>query len=181
MTDIDPNNIIVIDESGANLGMTNDYARSEGGTRAKAPKAPKPHNPGTRFSLIGAIGLKCVLALSYVQSAVDTQIFDTFIEKMLLKKLTTDKYVVMDNVRFHKNSAIIEKIERTGAKVVFLPPYSPDLSPIENMWSKIKYFLKYCKPRSNAEFHTGLANALEQINEDDLIGWYEECGYTIDV
>jgi hypothetical protein len=66
MTDIDPNNIIVIDESGANLGMTNDYARSEGGTRAKAPKAPKPHNPGTRFSLIGAIGLKCVLALSYV-------------------------------------------------------------------------------------------------------------------
>jgi transposase len=176
MDDIDPNDIIVIDEAGADLSMTSDYARSEGGTRAKAPK---PHNPGTRFSLIGAIGLTCILALSYVESAVDTQIFDVFIEKMLLNKLTAGKYVVMDNVGFHKNSAIIEKIEKTGAKVVFLPPYSPDLSPIEKMWSKIKHFLKCYKPRSDAEFHTSLSNALDQINEDDLLGWYEECGYAV--
>lgn len=62
---------------------------------------------------------------------------------------------------------------------MFLPPYSPDLSPIEKMWSKIKEILKRSKPRSNAEFHNALSTALHEINENDLSGWYEECGYNV--
>lgn len=176
MEDIDPRNIVVIDESGSDLSMTSDYARSEGGERAKAPK---PHISGSKFSIIGAIGITCIVAAMYVQTAVDIEIFETFVRKLLNPKLGHGKYVVMDNVGFHKNDVIIKLIESTGARVVFLPPYSPDLSPIEKMWSKIKEILKRAKPRSNAEFHNSLFKALHEINEDDLHGWYDECGYNV--
>jgi transposase len=176
MDDIDPNDIIVIDESGADLSMTSDYARAEGGERAKAPK---PHIPGSRFSIIGAIGTACVVAAMYIQEAVNTDIFEVFVRKFLIPKLGSAKYVVMDNVGFHKNSNIISLIENAGAKVVFLPPYSPDLSPIEKMWSKIKESMKRFKPRSNSAFHQALSTALDEVNEDDLNGWYEECGYNV--
>jgi len=176
MEDINPADIIVIDESGADLSMTSDYARAEGGDRARAPK---PHIPGSKFSIIGAIGLTCVMAVMYIQTSVNVEIFRTFVEKLLYPKLGIGRYVVMDNVGFHKDDAVIKLIEKTGARVVFLPPYSPDLSPIEKMWSKIKEILKRSKPRSNAEFHNALTIALHEINEDDLTGWYEECGYNV--
>jgi len=178
MEDIDPNDIIVIDESGANLSMTSDYARAEGGERAKAPK---PHLPGNKFSIIGAIGLACIVATMYITSSVDKDTFEAFVTQSLVPKLEAGKYVVMDNVPFHKNNYIVSLIESTGARVVFLPPYSPDLSPIEKMWAKIKEFIKRSKPRSNAEFHDALAVALNSVNEDDLQGWYEECGYNVEV
>jgi transposase len=176
MEDIDPKDIIVIDESGADLSMTSDYARSEGGSRAKAPK---PHVSGSKFSIIGAIGIACVVAAMYVQTAVNTEIFETFVKQLLIPKLVAGKYVVMDNIGFHKSNVIVKLIESTGAKVVFLPPYSPDLSPIEKMWSKVKENLKRSKPRSTAEFHESLSNALYEVNEEDLQGWYEECGYSV--
>lgn len=158
---IAPDEIIVLDESGANLGMSSDYARAEGGARAKAPK---PHDCGTKFSILGAISTAGIVAASYVESAVNTEIFETFVSKLLAPKLNASKYVVMDNVGFHKSSSVIEKIENTGAKVVFLPPYSPDLSPIEKMWSKVKDFLKRKKSRTKAEFHDALAMALDEVN-----------------
>jgi len=176
MEGIDPSNIIVIDESGSDLKMASDYARSHGGERAKAPK---PHISGSKFSIIGAISTTCIEAAMYVKAAVNLEIFETFVEKFLNPKLSAGKYVVMDNINFHKNDGVIKLIESTGAKVVLLPPYSPDLSPIEKMWSKIKEFLKRSKPRSDAEFHNALANALYDVNEEDLYGWYEECGYSM--
>lgn len=178
MEDIDPSDIIVIDESGADLSMTSDYARAEGDARATAPK---PHLTGSRFSIIGAIGTTCVIAAMYIQKSVNTEIFKTFVEQLLCPKLGAGKYVVMDNIGFHKSDAITKLIESTGARVVFLPPYSPDLSPIEKMWSKIKDILKRSKPRSNAEFHSALAIALHEVNEDDLLSWYEECGYNVSI
>ena len=176
MEDINPSDIIVLDESGADLSMTSEYARAEGGKRANSPK---PHIPGSKFSIIGAIGITCIIAAMYIQTSVNAEIFRTFVEQLLNPKLGPGKYVIMDNVGFHKNDAIVTLIESTGAKVVFLPPYSPDLSPIEKMWSKIKEFLKRIKPRSNAEFHNALTVALHEINEDDLSNWYEECGYNV--
>jgi len=175
MEDIDPNNIIVIDESGADLRMTSDYARAEGGNRAKAPK---PHVSDSKFSIIGAIGTACVVAAMYIQSSVNTEIFAAFVKNLLIPKLSAGKYVVMDNVSFHKSSTIVNLIESTGARVVFLPPYSPDLSPIEKMWSKIKEIIKRLKPRTNSEFHNALTSALYDVSEEDLNGWYEECGYS---
>jgi transposase len=174
MENINPNDIIVIDESGANLGMTSDYARAEGGQRAKAPK---PGDSGQKYSMIGAITLTAILSVTYLEMAVNSEIFQAFIENFLIKKLGPGKYVVLDNVKFHKNKTVINMIEATGAKVVFLPPYSPDLSPIEKMWSKIKTILKQHKPRTDAEFYDALAIALHAVNSEDLENWYQECGY----
>ena len=175
MEDIDPLDIIVLDESGANLGMSSDYARSEGGTRAKAPK---PHDTGEKFSIIAAISISAILAMRYITGAVDGNVFVAFI-KELTAKLKIGQYVVMDNVSFHKQEIIKSLIESVGAKVVFLPPYSPELSPIEKMWSKIKDSLKRSKARTSAQFHNALASAAHAVNEDDLHGWYAECGYSV--
>jgi transposase len=95
----------------------------------------------------------------------------------LIPKLRRGQFVIFDNVNFHKSKELIAMIERTGARVVFLPPYSPDLSPIEKMWSKIKEILKRKKPRSKAEFHQALLESITAVTEEDCEEWYEACGY----
>lgn len=176
MENINPEDIIVLDESGSDLKQASDYARTEGGQRIKAPK---PHNPGEKFSIIAAISITSIVAATYVSTAVNGAIFETFIEKFLLRKLRPGNFVVMDNICFHKQEIIRDLVESVGAKVVFLPPYSPDLSPIEKMWSKIKQIIKTKKPRTKPEFHDAFFSALTSVSEDDLEGWYEECGYQV--
>lgn len=176
MEEIDPADVIVIDESGSDLGQTTDYARAKGGERAKAPK---PHHPGERYSIIGAISIFTIVSMFYINTPIDGDIFFTFLDKLLLPKLKAGQYVVMDNIKFHKEERIRELIESVGAKVVFLPPYSPDLSPIEKMWSKIKNILKRKKPRTKSDFHNDLFYALSEITQDDLEAWYEDCGYQL--
>jgi len=123
--------LVFLDESGANLGMT----RVEGGRRAKMPK---PFDTMKQFSIIGAVSLTEIVVMMYVASAVNGNIFKEYIEQLLVPKLRRGQFLILDNVSFHKSKELIQLIEQTGAKVVFLPPYSPDLSPIEKMWSKIK-------------------------------------------
>jgi transposase len=168
--------MVFIDESGAHLGMVNDYARAEGGARAYAPR---PFDVGEKFSMIGAIVLTGIMAMMYIEKAVNGRIFTGFLKRFLLPKLRAGQFVIFDNVSFHKPQEVINLIESRGARAVFLPPYSPDLSPIEKMWSKIKELLKRHKPRSKAEFHTALATALSCINAEDFEEWYESCGYEI--
>jgi transposase len=156
--------------------MSSDYARAEGGKRAKMPK---PFNVGEKFSIIGAIAINGIVAMMYITSAVNTLIFKTFISQFLAPKLNRGQFVIFDNVNFHKSQEIIDIIEKTGAKVVFLPPYSPDLSPIEKMWSKIKEILKRKKPRSKSEFHEALLVAITSVNDEDFEEWYDACGYSL--
>jgi transposase len=156
--------------------MSSDYARAEGGERAKMPK---PFNVGEKFSIIGAIAITGIVAMMYIASAVNTLIFKTFVSEFLAPKLRRGQFVIFDNVNFHKSQIIIDIIEKTGAKVVFLPPYSPDLSPIEKMWSKIKEILKRKKPRSKSEFHEALLHAITSVNDEDFEEWYDACGYSL--
>jgi len=174
--DISPEKLIFIDESGANLGMSTDYARAEGGERAVMPK---PFDKGEKFSIIGAIALTGIVAIMYVASAVDTTIFKTFSEELLIPKLKRGQFIIFDNVSFHKSQEIIDLIESTGAKVVFLPPYSPDLSPIEKMWSKFKEIFKRKKPRTKSDFHNAILTAISSMNDNDFDEWYEACGYSL--
>jgi len=176
MRSINPADIIVLDESGSDLTQTSDYARAEGGNRAKMPK---PHNPGKKFSIIGAISIMCIVAVMYIDCAVNQDIFYTFIKKLLLKHLKPGQYLLMDNINFHKQEQIKKLVESVGAKVVFLPPYSPDLSPIEKMWSKVKEIIKRFQPRTEAEFHNALFKGLADVTAEDLEAWYEECGYEV--
>jgi transposase len=164
----------VIDEAGANLGMVTDYSRALGGDRAKAPK---PFVVGEKFSIIGAISMIGIVAIMYVELAVNRDIFVRYVEQLLLPQLKSGQYVILDNARIHKSDEIINLIEGVGAKVVFLPPYSPDLSPIEKMWSKVKEILKRLMPRTKADFHDALATALDSVNEEDCEEWFDACSY----
>lgn len=174
LEDIDPKDIIVIDEAGADLTMATEYARAEGGARIKAPK---PFTTKEKYSIIGAISMMGIVAVSYLKMSVNASAFIAYIKKFLLAKLGPNKYVVLDNVKFHKNQKVISLIESTGAKVVFLPPYSPDLSPIEKMWSKIKEIIKRLKPRNKIDFHNALTDALLSVVQSDCEEWFDCCGY----
>ena len=156
--------------------MSSDYARAEGGNRAHDSR---PCNPGCKYSIIGAISVIGIVAVLYLELAVNTNIFLSFIKNLLVPKLRPGMYVIFDNVGFHKSDEIKEQIESTGARVVFLPPYSPDLSPIEKLWSKVKNILKKLMPRTKAEFHQALAESLDAVTSEDCEEWFESCGYTI--
>jgi len=166
--------LIFIDESGANLRMTSRYARAEGGRRIKMPV---PCKRGPQISIIGAISTEKVEAALYGEWATNGEIFLSFIENCLAPKLKKNQIVIMDNVKFHLQASIANKIEEKGAKVVFLPPYSPDFSPIENMWSKIKNSLRKLAPRTLKEFKKSIRIAFEEISKSDLGNWYKHCGY----
>ncbi len=166
--------LIFIDESGANLKMSNPYARTEGGSRIKMPI---PFNRGPQISMIGAISVNKVEAALYGEWATNGDIFHTFIENNLLPQLKPKHIVVMDNVKFHLQERIKHTIESTGAKIIFLPPYSPDLNPIENMWSKVKNTLRKLAPRTTRSFKKCIKIAFEGISKSDLVEWYKHCGY----
>ena len=85
--------------------------------------------------------------------------------------------MLLDNVQFHKSDAVIKAIESTGARVIFLPPYSPEFNPIEPMWSKLKHVLEFLEPRTFNEFKKAIKKAFSEVTESDLIGWYNHCGY----
>ena len=156
--------------------MTRDYGRAEGGSRVKMPK-PMAH--GDKFSMISVISVLGIIALTYCKNAVNGCIFIKFIEKFLLKNLRPGQTIFLDNIKFHKAEIAQKLVESVGAKLVFLPPYSPDLSPIENMWSKIKHFIKKLMPRTQGEFHSALCSALNELNDSDFEEWYEHCGYAL--
>ena len=154
--------------------MTNSYSRAVGGDRAKSSK---PCRTEEKYPLIGAISMFGIVALTYLKLAVNTDIFIAYIKHCLLPNIKAGQYVIMDNVRFHKNAEILDLIESKGAKVVFLPPYSPDLSPIEKMWSKIKEILKRLKPRNSSDFYTAIAQAADDVTQSDCEEWFASCGY----
>jgi transposase len=175
---IDAKNLVFIDESGANLQMYQAYARAMGGERIKMPT---PFIPGKKFSLIGAVCYNKVLTAMYGEWATNTEIFTEFLDNYLCPNLQPFHKVILDNVPFHKSEIVKDKIEATGASVIYLPPYSPEFSPIENMWSKIKTILRKVSARTVEEFHHAISFAFKEINAGDLISWFKHCGYILDL
>jgi transposase len=127
--------------------------------------------------MIGAISTAGVEAAVYGEWSADGEIFLAFVKEQLVPRLTKGKIVIVDNVSFHKVVGVKEAIEETGAILFFLPPYSPDLSPIENMWSKIKSVLRKFAPRTRSQFKKVIRIAFEAVAEQDLISWFKHCGY----
>ena len=167
-----------MDESGAHLGFTREYARIIGGERIKFGV---PYPRGHAYSLLSAVGLGNVKASLYGEWSVNGEIFLAFIEKCLVPNLKKGDIVIMDNVSFHKIAGATALIESVGATVKYLPPYSPDFSPIENMWSKLKSVLKKYAPRTPKAFNRAIRKAFESISADDLKGWFKHCGYDMPI
>jgi transposase len=167
---------VFVDESGVNTAMTRRYGRAPRGERA--PDSA-PRNYGAHTSLIGAMGLRGLVATLTVAGAVDAEVFNAYAERMLGPRLRRGDVVVLDNLGAHRASRIEEVAESRGAQVLWLAPYSPDFSPIEQCWSKIKAYLRGAKARTQEQLDQALAAAIKQVTKSDIRGWFKHCGYSL--
>lgn len=169
--------LIFVDEAGVNTAMTRRYGRAPRGQRAH-DRAPR--NYGEQTSLISALGWRRgLLATMTVQGAVDTLCFDAYLTQVLRPQLRRGDVVVLDNLGAHKASCLEQVAKQRGARVLWLPPYSPDYSPIENCWSKIKTALRAAKARTRDELDKALVKAIQLVTKTDIQGWFTHCGYSV--
>jgi transposase len=111
------------------------------------------------------------------ESATDGEVFNAYVEQVLCAILRPGDVVVMDNLSAHKVTGIRERIEACGAQLLYLPPYSPDLNPIEKAWSKFKKFLRDAKARTQEALDQAVTDALKTITADNVAAWFRHCGY----
>lgn len=154
--------------------MTRTRARSPKGLRAETIE---PFNRGQNISTIAAMGLRGVCAPMTIEGAINTEVFDLYVEHMLVPVLQSGDIVLLDNVKFHYSERAISLIEAAGAKVLHIPAYSPDFNPIEECISKIKQILRSLKARTKRKLYNALAKAIEKVTDQDILGWFKHCGY----
>lgn len=155
--------------------MAPTHARSPRGERAEVSE---PFNHGSNISTIGSLSLSGVGPTMSIEGAVDTQVFDAYVEKFLVPSLLPGDIVLLDNVKFHYSGRSIRLIEAAGASVKHIPAYSPDFNPIEECISKIKEALRKAKARTVRKLFKALAKIIEKVAIDDICGWFVHCGYT---
>jgi transposase len=165
-----------LDEAGATTILTRLYARALGGARTTEAV---PRNYGQSTSMIATLGVDGVEAPMLIEGSVDTLVFNAYCEQVLQPTLKTGDIIVLDNLGAHRASRIEEITASCGAQVLWLPPYSPDFSPIELMWSKVKAYLKKVKARTQTELEKAIAEALETITLSDCRNWFRHCGYEV--
>lgn len=168
--------LVFIDETGCNLSMSRTYGRSPQGERAIGDR-PAGHR--THISTIGAMSVNGIEAFRTVEGSVNGKVFLDFVRETLVPHLLKGDIVVMDNLRVHHMKPVREAIEAAGAEVRFLPPYSCDLNPIEECWSKVKNLLKTCAARTKKSLLDALDLAIKAVTENDAWGWFCHGGYGI--
>lgn len=173
---IDLSKFKFLDEAGSNLAMTRTRGRAAQGERVVETT---PQNYGENITMLAALSVSGISAPMTINGAVDGAVFTAYVEQVLAPTLEAGDVVVMDNLPAHKVKGIRELIQERGARLIYLPPYSPDLNPIEKCWSKIKTFLRAAKARTRADLEKALAEALQLISPKDAEGWFRSCGYTI--
>jgi transposase len=151
---LDPQRFRFIDESGVNLAMTRRYGRAPKGERVIGAV---PQNDGANVTMLVALGSQGIEAVMTIEGATDAEVFRVYVEPGLRPTLRPGDIVIMDNLRAHKTAGIREAIEQTGARLQYLPPYSPDLSPIERCWSKRKTALRTAKARTREALEHAIA------------------------
>jgi len=154
--------------------MTRQWGRALRGERI-AETRPEGH--WKVLTTLGAMSLAGMVASMTVESATDSDIFEAFLEQVLCPKLNAGDVVVMDNLSVHKVNRVRELIEGAGAQLLYLPPYSPDLNPIEKAWSKFKQFLRSIKARTADALDQAVTEAIKTITADNAAAWFKHCGY----
>ncbi|HEX8650529.1 MAG TPA: IS630 family transposase [Pyrinomonadaceae bacterium] len=165
-----------VDEAGVNLALTRLFGRAPRGERVVDTV---PQNYGENVTMLGALSLSGVEALMTVNGATDGDIFLVFVREVLAPTLSEGDLVIWDNLGAHRSQAVREVVEQRGAHLLFLPPYSPDMNPIERCWSKIKTFLRAAKARTREALETAIKQALATVTESDARAWFEHCGYAV--
>lgn len=171
---LDPRRLVFLDESGAKTNMTRLRGRAKGGQRC-VDDAPCGHWNTT--TMISSIRLDGETACMAIEGATTAEVFREYVRCVLAPTLRPGDIVVLDNLSAHKDTEALKLIEASDAEVCFLPPYSPDLNPIEAMWSKIKTYLRSAKARTFESLLDAIAAALRAVTPQDAQGWFSLCGY----
>ena len=165
-----------MDESGLNIAMTRRYGRA---VRGKRVHDAVPKNFGRNITILGALSCYGLDAVMTVEGATDAAVFRAYVAQVLAPTLRRGDIVVMDNLSAHKVSGIEATIAAAGAELIYLPPYSPDWSPIEPCWSKIKTLLRGMKARTRDALDQALTKVINKISNSDARGWFAHCGYSL--
>ncbi len=165
-----------LDESGVNLGLTRLYGRA---TRGERVVEATPGTSGPHYTLVAALGLKGVQAPLLLEGAMTRLTFEVYIEDVLAPTLRRGEIVLMDNLSAHKGNQVRATLEARGVQVIFLPPYSPDLNPIEKCWAKVKQALRTAKARTWDALLVAVRKALLAVSQSDVLAWFAHCGYDL--
>ena len=167
--------MIFLDESGAKTNLTRLRGRAQRGQRVKGT-CPAGH--WQTITMISSIRLDGSTACLALEGTTDTESFRAYVREVLVPTLRSGDIVVMDNLSPHKSDQTLALILDAGAEVLFLPAYSPDLNPIEMMWSKVKGLLRGAEARTPADLIACIGRALAKITPRDALGWFASCGYS---
>ena len=171
---LDMQRLVFLDESGAKTNMTRLYGRCFDGQRILDAT---PHGHWCTTTMLSALRVDGSTACMVIEGPTDADVFGAYVGQVLIPSLRHGDIVVMDNLTPHKQAGVLAAIEAVGAQVWFLPPYSPDLNPIEKMWSKVKAHLRKAKARTLEALLEAIRNALRAVTSSDILGWFAECGY----
>lgn len=175
---MDPATLVFIDETWAKTNMTRTRGRALQGERLVAKV---PHGHWKTTTLIAALDHRGMRCSTTVDGAVNGDVFQAFVEQVLVPKLRAGDLVIMDNLSSHKGACVKQLIEAVGARVLYLPPYSPDLNPIEMAFSKLKQLLRSAGHRTMDALWNDVQRMMDQITASDAAGFYRHCGYTLQV
>jgi transposase len=140
--------------------------------------ASTPHGHWHTTTMISSIRLNGSTACMALEGTTDTESFRAYVGEVLVPTLQPGDLVIMDNLSPHKSDPTLALITNAGAQVLFLPAYSPDLNPIEKMWSKVKSLLRGAEARTPADLITAIGQALAKVTPQDALGWFTSCGYS---
>ena len=174
MAGLDAARLVFVDECGTHISMTRRRARAPRGTRAVGAV---PRNRGPVTTLITGLRLAGMAPAMTVEGGTDTAVFATYLEHFLLPALHPGQIVVLDNVGAHKPERMRALVEGAGCRLVFLPAYSPDLSPVEEANSLLKTLIRAAAARTRAALDAAIAAALDAITAADAAGWFAHAGY----
>jgi len=152
--------------------------------RGRAPRGERlidnsPHGHWKTTTLIAALGIEGMRCSTVVDGAVNGDVFEAFVEQVLVPQLRPGDVVVMDNLSSHKRARTRELIEAAGAELEYLPPYSPDLNPIEMVFAKVKGLLRSLAARTRQALWDAMQSVLDQVTASDAINCFRHCGYTL--
>ena len=172
--DVDPDRWVFLDETWAKTNMTRTYGRSPEGTRLVQKV---PHGRWSTTTFLGAMRSSGFIAPLCVEGAINGEVFKAWVEQHLVRELRPGDIVVMDNLSSHKVRGIVEAIEAVGASVRYLPPYSPDLNPIELAFSKFKKLLRDGAERTTDKLWSLCGQVLDLFSETECSNYLRHCGY----
>ena len=173
---IDPRQLVLVDESGVTTEMTRRYGRAPRGERVREAT---PAGHWSTLTLLGAMSTEGLVATMTVESPTDGDVMRAYLEQVLCPRLQPGQIVVLDNLGAHHVPGVRELIEATGAKLLYLPPYSPDFNPIEHCWGKVKQKLRSLKARTVDTLQEAISEAIATITPDNASAWFTHCGYDL--